>query len=239
MMHESTHVATLSDALGQDAVAPCEYSLWVTPSFSPMLRWRRSSPYTDVKSFVGLATLIENVGVSAYSGAAQYITNAEYTTVAAVILTTEARHQAWQNSAVSGLNPWGSAFDTPLGLDMVYTMASQFITSCPSSNAALPVKAFPTLAVGAGNPGDNVAFTFNDNHSGVNYAIFYEGLGSTAVQLDSNDMATIPSGLQGIGYVLISTASSAANVTNDNIIAGPAMFDFPFSAFVANPAYTG
>jgi len=174
------------------------------------------SPYTDVTSFVGLATVIENVGVSAYAGAAQYITTAEYTTVAAVILTTEARHQSWQSSAVSGLNPWGSAYDTPLGLDMVYTIASAFITSCPSSNPALPVMAFPALNV-TGNPGDNVAFSFKDSHNAVNYAIFYSGLGTAVVQLDANDMATIPSSLQGIAYVIVSTASSAADVTNSNV----------------------
>lgn len=223
MTHESEHVALLSGALGNDSVAPCTYDF----------------PYTDVASFISLATLIENVGVSAYAGAAQYITDPSYTTVAAVILSTEARHQAWQNSAVSKHNPWGSAYDTPLGLDMVYTIASAFITSCPSTNAALPVMAFPALTVGAGNPGDNVAFTFEDNHNSTNYAIFYEGLGSSACQLDANDMCTIPTGLQGIGYVLISTVSDAANVTNESIVAGPAIFDFPFVSAVANPAFSG
>ena len=161
--------------------------------------------------------MIENVGVSAYAGAAQYITSAEYLTVAAVILSTEARHQAWQMSAVAQENPWSSPYDTPLGLDMVYTIASQFITSCPSSNAALPVKAFPALTIATGNPGDNVAFTFTDSHTAVNYAIFYNGLGTSVQALDANDMATIPEGLQGYTYVLISTASSAADVTNDNV----------------------
>jgi len=215
--HESDHVALLSGALGNDSVAPCEYKF----------------PYTDVKSFVGLAALIENVGVSAYAGAAQYISNADYLTIAAVILSTEARHQAWENSAVLGQAPFSGPYDAPLGLDMVYTIASAFITSCPSSNAALPVKAFPALTVGTeAAPGVNTAFTFDDNHSSVNYAIFYNGLGSKAVQLDAMDMATIPSDLEGISYVVISTASAAADVTTDNIVAGPGILDFPYGAFV-------
>jgi hypothetical protein len=197
-----------------------------------------SSPYTDVPSFLSLASLIENVGVSAYAGAAQYISSPDYLTVAAVILSTEARHQAWENSAVLNAQPWSTAYDTPLGLDMVYTIASAFITSCPDSNAALPVKAFPALTV-TGNPGDNVKFTFDDPHTSTNYAIFYSGLGSEAVQLDQNDMATIPSTLQGIYYVLVSTASSASAVTNDNIVAGPAILESTFSAWTANPAFTG
>jgi hypothetical protein len=121
---------------------------------------------------------------------------------------------------------------------MVYTIASAFITSCPDTNAALPVKAFPALTF-AGNPGETVQFTFDDAHNATNYAIFYSGLGSEAVALDANDMATIPSALQGIYYVLISTASSAADVTNDNIIAGPSIGEFSFGASAANPAFTG
>ena len=191
-----------------------------------------------MKSFISLASLIENVGVSAYSGAAKYISNGDYLTAAAVILSTEARHQSWQYSAVQMGQPWSGPYDTPLGLDMVYTLASAFIVSCPASNAALPVMAFPTLTF-TGNPGDNVQFTFDDPRNATNYAIFYSGLGSVATQLDQNDMATIPDNLQGIYYVLISTASSAADVTNDNIVAGPAIGVFNFDAWTPNPTFTG
>lgn len=220
--HESDHVSLLSGALGNASVAACQYSF----------------PYTDIPSFLSLASLIENVGVSAYAGAAQYIQDPTYLTVAAVILSTEARHQAWENSAVLMAQPWSSAYDTPLGLDMVYTIASAFITSCPDTNAALPVKAFPALTV-TGAPGQNVQFTFDDPHNATNYAIFYSGLGSEAVQLDQNDMATIPSSLQGIFYVLISTASQASDVTTDNIVAGPTLAESVFSAWTPNPAFTG
>jgi hypothetical protein len=49
-----------------------------------------------------------------------------------------------------------------------------------------------------------------DGHTTTNYAIFYSGLGMTAVQLDENDYATIPSNLQGIYYVvMIHTAQPA------------------------------
>ncbi|WVW79587.1 hypothetical protein I302_101556 [Kwoniella bestiolae CBS 10118] len=222
--HESDHVSLLSTALGNDSVAECTYNF----------------PYTDVKSFVGLATLLENVGVSAYAGAAQYITSKDYLTVAAVILSTEARHQAWESSAVGGSNPWGSAYDTPLDLNMVYTLASAFITSCPDSNAALPVKAYPTLTIGEGYaPGSSASFTFDDSHSATNYVIFYEGLGARAVQLDENDSATIPSELQGVVYALVSTSSDPKGVTTDNIVAGPAILNFPFDAWTENPAFAG
>jgi hypothetical protein len=70
----------------------------------------------DVVSFLGLAGAIENVGVSAYLGAASKITDPEYLTAAAAILTTEARHQAWIASAGSAKPkgpPFSGAYDTP------------------------------------------------------------------------------------------------------------------------------
>jgi len=195
-----------------------------------------ASPYTDVNSFVGLAHLIENVGVSAYLGAANAITDPAYVTVAGSILTVEARHQTWQSSAVLKAQPWQGPYDTPLGLNMVYTIASAFIESCPDSNAALPVKAYPSLAV-TGNPGETVKFNFDDESTDVKCAIFYSGLGNTVVQLNEDNTATIPENLQGIFYVVVSTASDAMSVTPDNIVAGPAILEYSFDAWTSNPTY--
>jgi hypothetical protein len=137
--------------------------------------------------------------------------------------------------------PWSSAYDTALGLDMVYTIASAFITSCPESNPTLPVKAFGALTVENGVVGETATFTFDNSAQGdaVEYAIFYNGVGSAAVQLDANHMAMVPESLQGISYVLISTASSAAEVTSDNIVAGPAFIINHFDAWTANPSFMG
>jgi hypothetical protein len=62
--HEASHVELLSGALGDAATQPCQYSF----------------PYTDVKSFIGLSSVVENVGVSAYLGAAGFIVDKSYLT---------------------------------------------------------------------------------------------------------------------------------------------------------------
>jgi hypothetical protein len=69
--HEDQHVQLLTGALGNDAVAECSYKF----------------PYNDVKGFVGLAAVLESVGVSAYLGAASSIVDKTYLTVAGSILT--------------------------------------------------------------------------------------------------------------------------------------------------------
>lgn len=130
---ETTHVSFLTTALKGAKVTPvaeCVYDFGVT----------------DVKSFVATASILEGVGVSAYLGAAASIMNKAYLTAAGSILTVEARHSSYIRAAQKQV-PFPQAFDAPLGLNEVFSLASQFIKSCPKENPALPVKAFPKLVV--------------------------------------------------------------------------------------------
>ena len=119
-----------SSAAGVTPVAECTYSFGVT----------------DVNSFLATASILEGVGVSAYLGAAADIMSKTYLTAAGSILTVEARHSSYLRAALKE-SPFPQPFDAPLTLDEVYSLASQFIVSCPSSNPALPVKAFPLLSL--------------------------------------------------------------------------------------------
>jgi hypothetical protein len=82
-------------------------------------------------------------------GAAASISTKAYLTAAASILTVESRHNAYIRAALKE-SPFAQPFDAPLDFDEVYTLASAFITSCPSNNPAflkgLPVKAFTALS---------------------------------------------------------------------------------------------
>lgn len=138
--------------------------------------------YTDVASFLATASILEGVGVSAYLGAANKITNPDYLTAAgssqsfslfaflsfthcfSAVLTVESRHSAYIRDTV-GQSPFPAPYDIPLGFNQVYSLASLFITSCPESNPALPVMAFPGLTAevqGDSVPGGMVKLTPTD-----------------------------------------------------------------------------
>ncbi|KAJ7735660.1 ferritin-like domain-containing protein [Mycena maculata] len=134
-------VAFLSDALAANATQSCNYSF----------------PYTDPESFAAVSQAIEGVGVSAYTGVAQFITNKDYLTAAANVCDLgrlsrqQIRRLEWrpQHKHISFivLSVLTVISQVPLGLNQVHSTAAAFITSCPFTNPALPVKAFPTLTV--------------------------------------------------------------------------------------------
>ncbi|KAF8916046.1 ferritin-like domain-containing protein [Mucidula mucida] len=207
--HEQAHVDFLSKALGANATKPCTYKF----------------PYTDPKSFAAVSQILEGVGVSAYAGAAQYITNPAYLTAAAVVLSTEARHASWVAAAVNDVQPWSGPLDVPLTLNQVYSLAAAFITSCPESNPALPVKAFPTLSVTPATgvkPGDTITIAFDGLADGMT-AVFLTGLSPVTAPVTGGKV-TVPKDLTGTVYLVITKGGDT--VTDDSTSAGPAVFQF-------------
>lgn len=236
---EATHVSFLTSALsgaGASPVAACTYNFGVT----------------SVQSFIATANLLEGVGVSAYLGAAQNITNKAYLTAAGAILTVEARHSAYLRASETPegtLSPFPSPFDTPLDFDEVYSLASQFIASCPSSNAPLPVKAFPILSL-TGSAAPTNGTSSNAKAAGivpvatgstitlslakgafsgqvqvawitVTGPIFAD---ATIVNGGKSITSVVPSGIAGQSYV-VALPCGQTIVTDDNILAGPAIVE--------------
>ncbi len=215
---EEDHVLYLEAALkaaGATPVAACKYKF----------------PYTDPKSFVALASILEHVGTSAYIGGAGLITSKTYLGVAGSILATEAIHTSLQRfnlGQVAPANPYGTA----LGLNPVYTLAAAFIESCPSTNAALPVKAFPALTATQGLPtAQGISFTFTTELTLTQkfFITFASGLNVTSVEATlTNGMisTTIPPTISGQSYAFVTSAMAAENMLNDTIIlAGPAVLE--------------
>ena len=120
--HEVAHVDALTstiEALGGEPVAEAEYDFGVT----------------DAATFLATAQALENTGVSAYDGAAQFLTDPELLTTAGTIVAVEARHAAYLN-LLNGILPFPAAFETPLTPDEVLAIAGPFIVG--SGAAATP-----------------------------------------------------------------------------------------------------
>ena len=129
---EKTHVSFLSGAL-------------TAAKITPTVELQYKFPYTDVKSFLTLSSVLEGVGVSAYLGAAASIMDKDYLTAAGAILTVEARHTAYIRSELKE-SPFPNPFDTPLDFNEVYSLAAPFITG-GTSPVTLPFMPFPALTL--------------------------------------------------------------------------------------------
>jgi len=225
--HEKAHVTVLSvtiTELGGTPVHECTYDFG----------------YTDSASFLGIARVLESVGVSAYDGAISEVSNKRIATGAATIATIEARHAAWLN-AVLGKDPFPQAFDSPLDMQSVLTLASPFITSCNSTKQS-SVKPRPALVANPTrvSPGDTVnvtssALTSSSLFSRTWWCIFYTGsvsLNSTLQHDASSDDSENNNGtsswfcrvpdnvLAGDNYFFVSK-NEAYDLENPLIVAGP------------------
>jgi Ferritin-like domain len=191
---------------------------------------------------------LEGGGVSAYSGALQELTDDTHLTTAAVILSTEARQASWVNSAVNKQNPWSGPFDvshlfiprflpdhrlappqTALDAREISTIASGFIVDCPSTNPPLP-QPFPSLSITSTSltPGSTVtvAFTPSSPPPAQTFLAFLTGL-DTLFSPITDGKATLPA-LNGTVYAVVN--SNNQTVTDDSIVAGPTILDFPFDS---------
>ncbi len=119
--HEAAHVTALTEAitsLGRTPVAEGTYDFG----------------YTDVATFLATAAAIENVGVSAYAGAAPSLVALTMTpalvTAALGIHSVEARHAAYVTELVGDptMSPFPDAVDAPRTPAEVLEIATPFIT---------------------------------------------------------------------------------------------------------------
>lgn len=206
---ESSHVELLTGALsaaGATPVQACTYSF----------------PATDAKSFLGLAQVIEGVGVSAYLGAARYIASPDYLEVAGSILTVEARHNAFLR-LVNGYSPAPSPYDTGLTPKAIVSLAGSFFASCPDGSAP-SIQPFPAATVSTTNytVGSTIDVAVNSSvTSGQSmlYCAFASGV-QNAFSTYSNGSCQIPSSnvTGGQVYGLITTAQ---NISDASTVAGP------------------
>ncbi|KAI0329769.1 hypothetical protein GY45DRAFT_1304127 [Cubamyces sp. BRFM 1775] len=224
--HESEHVKYLTQALGDLAPQPCEYSF---PDDSP-------------KTFAAMSMIFETVGASAYLGSAKsLVDNADYLTAAGSILAVESRQASWVTASVMKLQPWNGPFDIPLTPSGAFSLAAPFIKSCPSTNSALPIKLYPALQLSTTTPAPKseitASYTTPREDAGERYVAWMDGLSVVYSTLGQDGKATVPEGLMGTVYAVV--VSSKETPSDDNMLSGYALAQFPFDSTVkeSGPAY--
>jgi hypothetical protein len=131
-MHEVSHVNQISAAImgmGGTLAPPDCYG------FQPY--GNDNKTFLNADSFIGVAMVLENTGVTAYDGAINLIQSASLRTTAATIATVEARHASYLNF-LNGVIPFPAAYDTPATATSILTAAASFLASCST---------FPAVAV--------------------------------------------------------------------------------------------
>ncbi|KAH9997417.1 ferritin-like domain-containing protein [Russula compacta] len=218
--HEAAHVELLERILGDKATKPCTYNF----------------PYEDPKSFITYSHALEVFADSAYIGSLKYFEDKEYALAIGTILSTEARHSAWLDSAIQKGSAWSGPFDTPLDLKQAITVASRFTTSCPPTNPQLPATPYAQLMLpdlASVKPGSTTQVEFTTpsslDRSTPLYGAFMSGQNALIVPLlDGGKIVSIPDDLRGVAYLFITI--DANSVDDSKIIAGPALLTFPVNS---------
>jgi hypothetical protein len=113
--HEEQHVVALTAAIEQLEGTPVEEA---TYDFG----------VADLAGFLTTAAAVENLGVDAYTGAAQYLmANDDLLTAALTIHGVEARHAAYLNVVTGAESPFPDAVDAPKPPAEVLEIAGPFV----------------------------------------------------------------------------------------------------------------
>ncbi|KAJ4389311.1 hypothetical protein N0V93_006777 [Gnomoniopsis smithogilvyi] len=211
---EQAHVGIIQSTLAQmgvQPVVPCQYNF--------------NSSLTSAKAMVQTATVLEQVGVSAYLGAAPIVSMPTVLAAAASIFSIEARHQSFIRT-VSGVAAAPDFFDTPLSPKQVFSLAAPFISSCPSGSNLI-LTAFPTISMAntqqALVANANLALVSDASAQATACAFVAGGLptGATFTSF-TNGACQLPQGLTGVTYLnLVNAIPADGKITDNIIVAGP------------------
>jgi hypothetical protein len=211
---ETTHSVVLQKALrswGAEPLTTCQFG------FEPAL--------TDVATMIATARIVEEVGISAYLGAATLLTDPVILTAAGSILTVEARHQTLLNILAGTGKSVHSPFDIALTPSEVLAIAGPFISGCD-----LGVPANPTLSVtntGPAAPGTKLEFSsaaINATTDGFHCQMIVGG--ATFARVLPINECVVPEDVTGaVAIFITSDANPLANNVRDRatnkLVAGP------------------
>ncbi|KAM0751135.1 hypothetical protein T439DRAFT_380141 [Meredithblackwellia eburnea MCA 4105] len=227
---EATHASAITDAIKAGGGTPfngCSFNF--------------DGALADPITFLAVARSLEQVGVSAYLGAASLLSDKAILTAAGSILTLEARHQSLLNTFNGGtFNP--QSFDIALGPEQVLALAGGFLQGCQASDLSLTTN--QPLAVTDAQSGttrfqigSQLAFASTldlaSQASSLSCHMIVGGA-ATALVFDASK-CVVPNGINGPVAVFITNSSTPlqTNLQTQNkatILAGPALLFVDSSA---------
>jgi len=211
---ESNHInafESLIGSLGQQPLGGCSFDF--------------SSALTSLPTALATARVVENVGVSAFLGAANLISDPLLLTDAGSILTTEARHSTILNVLSGTGDAIPQAFDIALTPPQVLAIAGPFIQNCN-----LGVSANPTLNINAPlSQGSQIQLNSSaipSDTSNLSCQMITGGASQAVVQPFQS--CSVPSNITGPVAIFVTNSSTplVADVTQQNgssIVAGPTL----------------
>ncbi|KAI0939057.1 hypothetical protein AcV5_000577 [Taiwanofungus camphoratus] len=212
---EASHVSILEStiqSLGASPVSGCQFDF--------------SQALSDVSTMATTARIVENLGVAAYLGAANLISDPVLLTAAASIMTVEARHQTVLN-VLNGGTAIPQGFDIAFSPSEVLAIAGQFISGCDvgiPANPSLQVTNTGPVSVGTALTFSSAAI--NGSTDSMSCQMLIGGIAET-ISLPFNQ-CVVPQGVNGPVALYITSDDQPLdnNVRDQNtntIVAGPAM----------------
>lgn len=121
-----------------------------------------------------------------------------------------------------------AGFTCVLADNFIYT--AQFITSCPSTNPALPVTPLPMLSITDNvSPAPNSTIELTFDASGGKSAAWLSGLEAVFTPLDDNNQTTVPDSVHGTLYVAV-VSNEDMPLTDANMVTGLAIVQMPYDS---------
>ncbi|CAD0089719.1 unnamed protein product [Aureobasidium vineae] len=217
--NQTGYISSTLESNGISAPQPCNYAL----------------PYDTPEDFVLLANQITSISLGYYLGSLNDF-SPELQTVAASILSVEARHDAIVRNGM-GASPFPTNTDVPLSSVWAFNLAQKYITSCPQQ---LPINLLPPFTFN-GMSGHTLDFNWNPNANNfsapagiagqdVYLAIVHANVSDPMYQRvqrtgQGHGTAELPEGLGGVVYAALTASHGDLTyheLTTTGTLAGPA-----------------
>jgi hypothetical protein len=215
MVDEGNHIQAFEAVItsfGQQPLGGCQFDF--------------GSAISDLPTALATARVVENLGVSAFLGVANLVSDPGLLTDAASVLTVEARHSTIMNILSGTGQAIPQAFDIPLNPQSILATAGQFISGCNlgiQGNAPLAIGNAP-LSQGSQIQLNSTAISGDTSNLSCQMIVG----GASQATVEPFQSCIVPSNITGPVAIFVTNSSTPldADVTkqdNSIVLAGPVM----------------